>query len=158
MDKKYREQNKEKLTQNQKVYYLANKTKYIERNLRNEKKRRQTDPIFRLRKSVSACIRKAIKKNGKSFTKYVPYTIQELKDHLEVQFEPWMNWTNQGVYKVSEWIDNDTSTWKWNVDHIIPHSTFHYTSMEDQAFKDCWALSNLRPYSAKQNLIDGDRK
>jgi hypothetical protein len=29
--------------------------------------------------------------------------------------------------------------------------------MEDQAFLDCWALSNLRPYSAKQNIIDGNR-
>jgi hypothetical protein len=24
-----------------------------------------------------------------------------------------------------------------------------------QCFKDCWALANLRPLSAKQNLMDG---
>lgn len=29
--------------------------------------------------------------------------------------------------------------------------------MEDEEFKKCWALSNLRPYSAKQNIIDGAR-
>lgn len=29
--------------------------------------------------------------------------------------------------------------------------------MEDDNFKRCWALENLRPYSAKQNIIDGAR-
>lgn len=27
--------------------------------------------------------------------------------------------------------------------------------MNEENFKKCWALSNLRPYSAKQNLLDG---
>jgi hypothetical protein len=27
--------------------------------------------------------------------------------------------------------------------------------MEDDNFKKCWALSNLRPLDAKQNLMDG---
>lgn len=29
--------------------------------------------------------------------------------------------------------------------------------MEDENFKKCWALSNLRPLSAKQNVLDGNR-
>jgi len=157
-DKKYRELNKKELSDKSKIYYQNNKEKYIERNVRNEIKRRANDPIFKLRKAISAGIRKAISKRGKSFTKYLPYSVQDLKEHLEKQFEPWMNWSNQGVYKLNEWNDNDQSTWKWNVDHIIPHSTFKYTSMEDQEFKNCWALSNLRPYSAKQNVIDGDKR
>lgn len=41
---------------------------------------------------------------------------------------------------------------------IVPHSKFKYTSMEDQSFQKCWALINLRPYSAKQNLLDGNRR
>jgi hypothetical protein len=44
---------------------------------------------------------------------------------------------------------------EFHFDHIIPHSTFHYETMDCQEFKDCWALSNLRPLSAKQNLLDG---
>jgi hypothetical protein len=27
--------------------------------------------------------------------------------------------------------------------------------MTDENFQKCWALKNLRPYSAKQNVIDG---
>ena len=69
-----------------------------------------------------------------------------------------MNWDNQGYYKLSEWNDNDSSTWKWQLDHIIPQSKLPYTSMEDENFKICWDLENLRPYSAKQNLIEQDRK
>lgn len=156
-DKKYREINKKILSDKKKEYYRANKQQFIERNLRNEKRRRLVDPAFRLRKCVSASIRKCINKKKFSFTKFVPYTIQELKEHLEKQFEPWMNWDNQGVYKLSEWDNNDSLTWKWNIDHIKPQSTFKYTTMHDKEFKECWALNNLRPYSAKQNIIDGKR-
>jgi len=69
-----------------------------------------------------------------------------------------MNWHNYGVYRIDKWDDNDQTTWKWQLDHIIPHSTFQYTSMEDKSFKQCWALDNLRPLSAKQNLLDSARK
>ena len=97
-------------------------------------------------------------KGGSSFIKSIGYSIQELKEHLEKLFEPWMTWGNYGKFNSKTWDDNDPTTWTWQIDHIIPHSTFNYTSMNDRSFKDCWALSNLRPYSAKQNLIDGDRK
>ena len=62
---------------------------------------------------------------------------------------------NYGKYYPKKWDDNDKSTWVWNIDHIKPHSEFHYESMEDDSFKECWALSNLRPLSAKQNILDG---
>jgi len=157
-DKEYQIKNKKIIAEKKKDYYLANKTHFIARGARNEKKRRLTDPAFRLRKCVSASIRKCINKKNFSFTKFVPYSIQELKSHLETNFEPWMNWNNHGIYRLDEWDDNDQSTWKWNIDHIVPHSKFKYSSMKDKAFQECWELSNLRPYSAKQNIIDNDRK
>lgn len=86
--------------------------------------------------------------------KYLPYTIQELKQHLENQFEPWMNWNNHGKY-TKNWNDQDSATWTWQIDHIIPSSTLPYTNMEEENFKKCWSLENLRPYSAKLNTIDG---
>jgi len=66
-----------------------------------------------------------------------------------------MNWNNWGVYKSKNWNDNDSSTWTWQIDHIIPQSNLPYTSMEDENFKKSWDLNNLRPYSAKQNILDG---
>ena len=53
---------------------------------------------------------------------------------------------------------NYQSTWTWQIDHIILRADLLYTSMEDENFKKCWALSNLRPYSAKQNILDGTNR
>ncbi len=94
--------------------------------------------------------------------KYLQYTIEDLKQYIEFQClergNEWMNWSNWGNYRPKNWNENDQSTWKWQLDHIIPQSKLLYTSMEDDNFKICWSLENLRPYSAKQNIIDGDRK
>lgn len=126
----------------------------------NSKKLRETSPNFVLKRSLSYSIWKNLKinnssKHGNSCLNFLPYTVQELKEHLESKFESWMNWNNHGVYKIKEWNDNDPKTWKWQVDHIIPQSNLPYQNMEENNFKICWSLENLRPYSAKQNILDG---
>ena len=83
--------------------------------------------------------------------------MKELKSHIENQFEPWMTWNNQGLYNLHTWNDNDSATWTWQIDHIIPQSKLPFMSMEDENFKKCWALENLRPLSSKQNLIESAR-
>jgi len=133
---------------------------YARKNFRNL---RLENLNYRINSNISRSIRSYLKINGsskvgKSCKSFLPFTIQELKDYLESKFEPWMSWLNQGSYKVNEWDDNDKSTWKWNIDHIIPQSKLPYISMEDDNFKKCWALDNLRPYSAKQNILDGNRR
>jgi hypothetical protein len=120
----------------------------------------QTDPAYKLRHMISGAIRDTLKtaglsKNKQSSTKYLPYSIQDLVKYIQNQFEPWMTWKNNGIYNAKTWDDNDPTTWTWQLDHITPQSDLPYTSMEDENFKKCWALENLRPYSAKQNSIDG---
>jgi len=120
------------------------------------------DKVYKLKKLVSLIIRLFLKKQrlskeSMSILNYLPYTIEQLKQHLENQFEPWMTWENHGNYKIKEWNDEDKSTWKWQIDHIIPQSALSYTSMEDENFKKCWALENLRPLSAKENIKKGNR-
>lgn len=128
----------------------------------NRKNRRKNDPTYKLSHYISGRIRKILGKFGHkkkgSCINHLDYSFQELKEHIEQQFESWMNWDNQGVYDPETWDDNDPSTWKWQLDHIIPVSTFNYTSMEDEEFKKCWALTNLRPLSAKQNHLDGVKR
>jgi len=96
-----------------------------------------------------------LSKCGESIAQYLGYTMGELKAHLEARFEPWMNWNNYGMYRETEWCDGDPSTWKWQIDHVKPHSEFPYDSMKHPNFKRCWSLENLRPYSAKKNCLDG---
>jgi transposase len=120
------------------------------------------DDCRMLRMTVSQSIRSQLKKSeaskeGASCLDHLPYSIAELRQHLEKLFEPWMTWANWGHYNKADWNDDDQSTWVWHIDHIIPHASFKYTSMEDPSFQECWALYNLRPYSAKANVRDNDR-
>jgi len=147
--------NKDKRQEYEKQYYLDNKDqfkKHAQSSKAKETKRiykrnkRRNDPIFKLRDNLSNAILKALKKGksdkaGQSILQYLNFTIEMLKRHLEKQFDSHMNWGNHGIY--------------WHIDHIIPQSVLPYTSMDDDNFKICWALDNLRPLEAKQNMSDG---
>jgi hypothetical protein len=115
--------------------------------------RLNTIPELKLRTNICSAIRSLLKsknfrKNGKSILNYLPYSINELKKHLESLWEPWMNWNNYGGRT------NDPRL-TWHIDHIKPHSSFSYTSMEDIEFRECWALSNLQPLEKIANIKKG---
>ena len=150
-DANYYDNNKEKIKKTTSSY----RKNHSKQRQQREKDRKLSDPTYRLRSILSSRISRAISKNGLSIIKCLPYSMRELKDHLENQFEPWMTWDNYGIFNSNSWSDDDPSTWTWQIDHIIPHSQFLYTSMDDEIFRECWSLSNLRPLSAKQNSIDG---
>jgi hypothetical protein len=78
---------------------------------------------------------------GVLITTYVPWTFDQLVTHLEKQFVNGMTWQNYGK--------------KWHVDHIRPQYEFNLTDPYCEDFKKCWALSNLQPLWAHQNLIKG---
>ena len=158
----YVEHKEERKAHNQE-WYADNKDRKHAINAKYVMQRLQEDMSFRLRHNVSRTINKYLKlsnssKNGNSILDFLPYTMQGLKTHLEKQFEPWMSWDNYGSYCADKWNDNDSTTWAWQIDHVIPQSKLLYASMADDNFKKCWALENLRPLSAKQNLLDGVRK
>lgn len=162
-DKKYCSQNKANKKIYDSIYRENNKEKINQRTSIYIKNRKRNDPSYKLRKSLSYSIWYYLNlnnsdKGNKSILNYLPYSMQQLKEHLEKQFELWMNWQNYGSYHIQKWDNNDQSTWTWNIDHIIPQSKLPYTSMEDVNFKKCWELDNLRPYSAKQNIIDGNKR
>ena len=159
---KWRQANKEILRKKEKEWILKNPEKYKEIVRRKSKKQRQKSS-YKLKVHVSRQVNFALhrsgnSKRGESVIKFLPYTIDELKKYLETLFESWMSWGNYGLYKSNKWNDNDQSTWTWQIDHIIPQSDLPYSSMNDENFKKCWALENLRPYSAKQNIIDGSNR
>ena len=70
------------------------------------------------------------------------YTKYELKEHLESQFTGGMSWDNMN---------------EWHIDHIRPVSSFDFDSTEHPDFKKCWALNNLQPLWAEDNLRKNDK-
>ena len=133
-DIKYRQKHKKILNENKKQY---NKIK------------RFLKPHFKLKQNISSLINQRLKrrlssKNGKSTFNFLPYTINELKQHLEQQFAKGMSWNNYGLFG-------------WHIDHIKPDFLFNYKSVEDKEFQECWALKNLQPLWAKDNLSKGNK-
>lgn len=78
-------------------------------------------------------------KNGRGWEILVGYTLDDLKAHLEKQFRDGMNWKKFMKGKI-------------HVDHKIPISAFNFTKPEHIDFRRCWALSNLQPLWAKENI------
>jgi len=147
--RRYRKNNVEKIAQSKIDYRENNREAYRKTNRENKARRRATDVCFRIKQSVSASISSALarmneKKGGASTFKHLPYTPQQLREHLENQFEDWMTWDNWGV------ASHDRRTWQ--IDHIYPHSKLPYTSMTDENFIKCWALENLQPLDAIENI------
>jgi predicted transcriptional regulator len=69
---------------------------------------------------------------------YLPFSIQQLKEHLESKFDEKMNWDNYGSY--------------WDVDHIYPQSLLQYDNMQHENFLKTWSLDNLQPLSKIENI------
>jgi hypothetical protein len=170
-------QNKERADRNKEekrlydIEYRKNNEDKIRKD-KNEyaKNRRNTDPIFKCKSYVSRQISSMLNKLGSSKDGYscwgrLPYEPKDLMDHLEKQFSDpenltpdgkvWMTRLNRGRYNKKTWDEQDPTTWRWHIDHIEPHSSFPYDSMDHPNFQKAWALSNLRPLRADKNIEKG---
>ena len=135
----YDESHKEQLAAYHQKWYIDNKDEILVKHRIYKKEKYISDVVFKLRAICSSSIYQAMKssKSGSSILDYLPYTMEELRVHLENQFDQKMSWENHGSY--------------WQIDHITPQSKLPYTSMLDDNFKKCWALDNLRPLEGSEN-------
>lgn len=137
--RQWREDHKDLVALHQRKYSTDHKSEIRVRRNKRRMERYYGDPKFKVDYLMSGSLNKRTGlKRGTHWENMVGYTIEELMDHLENQFTPEMNWSNHGSY--------------WHIDHIRPLTTFHYKSVEDPEFKSAWALSNLRPLPASENL------
>lgn len=143
LQKERYENNKEKILEYSKQWVEKNPEKRREIAKKYSRKFRIT-PKGRLKNCISTGIRSSLKKGmkaGRSWEKLVGYDINKLKKHLEKQFDDNMSWDNYGSY--------------WHIDHIIPIAAFNFEKPEDEDFRICWSLKNLRPLESKENLSKG---
>ncbi|GAH87530.1 unnamed protein product, partial [marine sediment metagenome] len=106
---------------------------------KRSQEKRKLNPKYRLSHCITRSIYHSLRgqKNGNHWEDLVGYTLKKLMKHLEKQFQPGMTWKNQG---------------KWHLEHKVPVSAFNFSSSDHIDFKRCWALSNLQPMWAKENL------
>jgi len=130
--KEYRKNNIDKERKRHAKYHQENIIK-IKKYRKDEltKKRRNglhkirynNEPLYKLKCNISGLIKQSFKSNGvKKNTKtqqILGCSIIFFKQHLEKEFEPWMNWKNYGNPKDGVYELNKT----WDIDHIIPIST-----------------------------------
>ena len=124
--------NTDKRKQYLEEYYSKeeNRARRNSNSLRHFNKKRAESPAFRLQCIVGTAVWRGLKGLRKTCSTFeaLPYTPEQLKEHLESQFEDWMNWDNYG---------------DWHVDHIFPQSLLPYDSFDHPNFIRCWSLDNL---------------
>ena len=155
-DKKWRDSNKEYMTNKSKIWYEQNKEhrkeylkEYREKNIEKirevkrtyEKTRKHNDPLYKLISNFRTAVYQVLKennvdKNGHYF-EILKYTPDELIIHLEEKFTDEMSWDNYGI---------------WHVDHIRPISSFNIQEIGDESFMECWSLNNLQPLWGDENI------
>ena len=142
--KKWAKNNKDNLHNYHKKWRDDNRENLREQARNNHKNRLKKDPIYKLNQNIRTALWTNLKENEvkkyKSTFKILPFTLNELKIHLESLFTKNMNWSNYG---------------EWHIDHIIPLSYFKYTSINSINFLKCWSLKNLRPMWKTNRVIDG---
>lgn len=129
-DKKYNKSEKGKETKRR--YSQSSKGRVVQKKVYGKNK---------LSCIMSVMIRRTLKsdKAGRHWEMFVSYTLEQLKIHLESLFQPGMSWDNHDIHG-------------WHIDHRAPISSFNITSYDCEDFKKCWALENLQPLWAEENL------
>lgn len=153
----YKNQNKDKIKEKQKSWLLNNKqyikeynSKYnTENTLKKQaslKKWWSANPDYhktwkkeKYKKDINFKIKSNLRTRFyhvvinqfkiKSILDLIGCNVDYLKQHLESQFKPEMNWENHGEI--------------WEIDHIKPCASFDLTDIEQQ--KQCFHYTNLQP-------------
>lgn len=125
----------------QKIWRTNNPEEKVLMDKRNSKKRMRI-PRNKINNSLSNAIVYSLfyshYDTPKKWEKIVGYSRQELKQHLEKQFTPEMNWNNHSIY--------------WQIDHMKPKSSFNFNDTNDKEFLECWSIGNLRPLKVFDNF------
>ncbi len=138
----YREENKENIAKQCKIYHATTRAKELRKISRN--KRRRENPQVNISHRMEVGIRSALRdnKNGRKWEDLVGYTKEDLAKHLKSLFTEGMTW--------KRFLAGDI-----HIDHIIPQSAFTYTDVEDEDFLQCWSLENLQPLWHYDNMNKG---
>jgi hypothetical protein len=154
-NKKYRKQyyqnNHEVISKCKKEYYDKNRELCLECHNKYKQTEKGKDVMRKSAKKhyennkASSCISRRMRRSlgdnkvNRHWEDLVGYNLKQLKAHIESLFQLGMSWDNYGLHG-------------WHIDHKIPISAFNITSYICEDFQKCWALENLQPLWAEDNL------
>ena len=120
-------------TEKYRIQYRLDRQFQIKERLRRQFKKAEK------RDGIAEKIRGAIRRGGESRTtsRLLGFTVGELCEHLEKQFTKGMTWDRFMAGEI-------------HIDHIVPQA--HFDLQDDEEWRQCWSLSNLRPCWARENL------
>jgi hypothetical protein len=138
--KKYYDKDK----QIESVYKWRNENRDRFNSYRREykKSKREQDPFFKLRQTLSNRTTTAFKLKGWSKNSKTQEMLgaeyKTVMSHIEYRFKSGMSWDNQG---------------EWHIDHIIPLAS---AKTEQELIQLCH-YTNLQPLWAEENISKGDK-
>ena len=125
--RRYREKHKEVIAEKRRIAF---------------RKRLKSDINFHtawlLRSRVMIAVKAQLGKKAYKTTELLGCSIDDARKHIENQFKPGMSWLNHG---------------EWEIDHIIPVSSFDLKSPEEQ--KKAFHYTNLQPLIKQENRLKG---
>jgi len=135
------EQNKDHRKKYMDEYREKNIDKIREVKRNYERTRKASDPLYKLVANFRTAIYTVLKENNMNkyghYFEILQYSPEQLATHLENQFTEGMEWENYG---------------EWHVDHRRPITAFNFQEIGDNEFMECWALENLQPMWADENI------
>lgn len=137
--REYRASHPEKAAEASKARTLAARhPEEMKRRNERERKRRKNDPGYHIEKVLRCRMHLLLRrKNPKPRTKsLLGCSTEELRVHIERQWELGMSWENYGVRG-------------WHIDHIKPVADFDLLDAAQQ--EECFHFTNLRPLWAAEN-------
>jgi hypothetical protein len=110
-----------------------------------EREKRRTDPHYAIKCRMRSLVYDSLRgdKDSTRWQDLTGYSVEDLKKHLQRRFTKGMSW--------ERFLNGDI-----HIDHKIPIAAFNFTTTRDFDFKRCWAISNLQPLWASDNIRKGD--
>jgi len=137
--KNYRRANKEASISYQREYRQNNKEKVASNKKDYQNKRRQTDPLFKLKSNLRTRVWSILKNDkDKRTEELLGASFYVVKQHIEDTFVEGMTWGNYG---------------QWHVDHKIPLASAKTKKEVEKLFH----YTNLQALWAEDNFIKSDK-
>jgi hypothetical protein len=128
-----------------KKYYKENYSKVLKSHKLYMRRKRATDPKFRLKQNLRTSVAQMCRENNitarPSTTWLLSISKQKFIQYLEKQFRKGMDWDNYGRI--------------WNVDHRMPIN--HFNIGDPKQLLQCQHYSNFQPLFGWENIMKGNR-